>query len=217
MNLSSLYKAIVFEPNIAGTLQIENEIAVFTPNGNLVGGTTYHVTITVEAEDLAGNKMEENYTFEFTTQEPKITTAAPFAFDVLVFWIFFIAILIIVILVLYEFILKKKLKEKSKEESKELEMPEEEEPEDLDFEEGKDDIPPSEVEKGTYEEAEDIEDESYREAEEEDEYEEKTNYEGEREDELEDEKGEETGEGVDGGEDESEDILDDFLKSIEGE
>ncbi len=133
MELNSLYRAIVIEPSIAGSTQMEGDsIVVFTPNGLLVKGTTYNVTVTIEAEDLAGNRMQTNYSWEFTTESEEVTSASPFAYDVLFFWIFFVVILIIVIILLYEFVYRRRMVEYIEDEDMELEMPEEDEPQDMD-------------------------------------------------------------------------------------
>mgnify|MGYP000477524092 CR=1 FL=1 len=55
--------------------------ATFTPEGNLALGTTYTATITSDAQDLAGNAMESDFVWTFTTEQestpPEITTVTP--------------------------------------------------------------------------------------------------------------------------------------------
>jgi parallel beta-helix repeat protein len=111
INISSLFGALVIEPYIPGTIDMQNDILVFTPNGKLTKGTTYNITLLGSAEDLAKNQMGENYTWEFTTEEAKVTTASPFAWDVLFFSLFLVVILLILILLFIEFLRKRKKKE----------------------------------------------------------------------------------------------------------
>jgi hypothetical protein len=145
MALNSLYNAIVIEPFIAGTPTLEGDhIVVFKPNGVLSSGTTYNVTVTSEAEDISGNKMTVDYSWEFTTEKEEVTSASPFSYDVLILWIFLVVILIIVLLVLYEFLYKRRRMEKVEDEYMEHEMSEYEEPQEMedlsDEEEAQDDL-----------------------------------------------------------------------------
>jgi hypothetical protein len=43
-------------------------VATFTPVTALVNGTTYTATITTEVKDLAGNSLQENFSWSFTTE-----------------------------------------------------------------------------------------------------------------------------------------------------
>jgi hypothetical protein len=151
IDINSLNRAFVVEPNIPGSFTIEvNNIVVFTPNVKLTRGTTYNVTITIEAEDLAGNRMPHNYSWEFTTEEAEVSSASPFAYDVLFFWIFLVIILIIALLAFYEFYIRRRRREEEENGDSELEMPDDEEPEEIDFDD--DDMVPLESDEG----AEDI-------------------------------------------------------------
>lgn len=111
MDINSLQGTLIIEPYIAGTVDMQNNILVFTPNGKLAKGTTYNITLLGSAEDLAKNQMGENYSWEFTTEEAKIITTSPFAWDVVFFSLFFIVIVLILVLLLIEFIRKRKKKE----------------------------------------------------------------------------------------------------------
>lgn len=55
--------------NIAGTVSylVANQIASFTPTGNLLPNTTYTNTIVTGVKDQAGNKLATNYVWTFTT------------------------------------------------------------------------------------------------------------------------------------------------------
>ncbi len=57
-----------------GTVTYNNSdmMAIFTPSGNLSCDTLYTVTITTNVKDTAGNKLESNKTWQFTTT-PKCT------------------------------------------------------------------------------------------------------------------------------------------------
>ena len=62
--------------NIAGQVAYSGTTATFTPTTNLDYSATYTATITTGAEDLAGNALEADYTWSFTTGTvsiPKLT------------------------------------------------------------------------------------------------------------------------------------------------
>ena len=54
--------------NIAGTVTYSGTTATFTPTTNLDYGKTYTATITTGAKDSAGNALQTDYTWSFTTQ-----------------------------------------------------------------------------------------------------------------------------------------------------
>ncbi len=52
--------------------------AIFIPPGNLSYSTTYTATITMDVEDMAGNNMQSDYLWDFTTEAaPTTAPAAP--------------------------------------------------------------------------------------------------------------------------------------------
>ena len=53
--------------NIDGKVSYENTTATFTPTTNLVCEKTYTATITTGARDMAGNALEADYSWPFTT------------------------------------------------------------------------------------------------------------------------------------------------------
>ncbi|KKO20531.1 MAG: hypothetical protein BROFUL_00753, partial [Candidatus Brocadia fulgida] len=53
--------------NIGGSVSYRGTTATFTPSANLTPSTVYTATITTGVEDLAGNAMAVDYTWEFTT------------------------------------------------------------------------------------------------------------------------------------------------------
>jgi hypothetical protein len=59
----------------AVALDVANRIATFTPATDLDINTLYTATITVEAEDLAGNPLDSDYVWEFTTGATADVTA----------------------------------------------------------------------------------------------------------------------------------------------
>jgi hypothetical protein len=54
--------------DIAGTVSCNVNIVTFTPTTDLDDDTTYTATITTDSEDLAGNAMQADYVWVFTTQ-----------------------------------------------------------------------------------------------------------------------------------------------------
>jgi hypothetical protein len=54
--------------NIAGTVTYSGTTATFTPTTNLDYNKTYTATITNGTKDSAGNALQTNYTWSFTTQ-----------------------------------------------------------------------------------------------------------------------------------------------------
>ncbi|MEE9150574.1 MAG: Ig-like domain-containing protein, partial [Thermoplasmata archaeon] len=128
MNLSTFYSAFKIEPYVAGTLSWENDTLVFRPNGKLAKNTGYNITILRGAGDLAGNSMIEDYTWYFETESSKPSSATPFPWAVLIFWLFIVIIAVILVLVYYEHIFKrgKKREEEELEEEEFEEEPKEE-------------------------------------------------------------------------------------------
>ncbi|MCF8242667.1 MAG: Ig-like domain-containing protein [Melioribacteraceae bacterium] len=59
---------------IAGTVSYEDSTATYNPTNNLSPNTTYTATITTEASDLTGTRLEENYVWSFTTVVPYTVT-----------------------------------------------------------------------------------------------------------------------------------------------
>ena len=55
------------ETSVSGVVTYSGLTAVFSPLSNLAANTVYTATITNAAEDLAGNKMINNYIWSFTT------------------------------------------------------------------------------------------------------------------------------------------------------
>ncbi len=53
---------------VAGTVTYSDMTATFTPTTDLVYGRIYHVTITNDVEDLAGNPLEDDYRWWFATE-----------------------------------------------------------------------------------------------------------------------------------------------------
>ena len=61
--------------NIAGTVTYSGTTAIFTPTSSLNYNKIYTATITTGAKDLAGNALEADYTWSFTTGSEPDTTA----------------------------------------------------------------------------------------------------------------------------------------------
>jgi hypothetical protein len=62
---------------VYGTVAPDGETAVFTPNHDLLDGTTYTARVNTGAQDLAGNALASDYVWSFTTG----TALAPGAVD----------------------------------------------------------------------------------------------------------------------------------------
>lgn len=65
---------------VIGTINYSGTIASFTPNSNLAYAATYTARITTEAEDLAGNALAVDYTWDFTTAAAPDTTRPTITF-----------------------------------------------------------------------------------------------------------------------------------------
>jgi subtilisin family serine protease len=63
--------------NIAGAVTYSDVTATFTPTADLDYNKTYTVTITTGAKDLAGNAMEADYDWSFTTESATTTGEEP--------------------------------------------------------------------------------------------------------------------------------------------
>jgi membrane-bound inhibitor of C-type lysozyme len=59
----------------------KNETVTFTPSSILTSKTTYTVTITTDAKDILGNRMQDTYMFSFTSEDiepPEISITSPY-------------------------------------------------------------------------------------------------------------------------------------------
>ncbi|MDP2791593.1 MAG: ice-binding family protein [Rectinemataceae bacterium] len=63
---------------VSGVVSLSEDglTAIFNPAANLAGGTGFTATITTGAQDMAGNALESNYVWTFTTGVAPDTTAA---------------------------------------------------------------------------------------------------------------------------------------------
>ena len=67
MNKSSVQNAFSVSPSVTGSFSWNGNKMVFTPDSNLDYDTSYTVTISTSAEDLAENNLETEYNWQFTT------------------------------------------------------------------------------------------------------------------------------------------------------
>jgi len=67
MNTTSAEDAFSITPAVAGLFSWAGDAMTFTPDADLVYDTTYNVTIGTGAEDLAGNNLAEEFSWNFTT------------------------------------------------------------------------------------------------------------------------------------------------------
>jgi len=79
MNETSVIESFSITNNINGEFHWRNNTLIFQPSLNLSYSTTYKVTITTHAEDIWGNHLFENLSWEFATeqksdQESKVPT-----------------------------------------------------------------------------------------------------------------------------------------------
>jgi hypothetical protein len=76
MNQTSVEGAFSISPAVNGSLGWDNDTMTFTPESDLAYVTKYDVTLGTGAEDLAGNNLEADFVWNFTTEE-EADTAAP--------------------------------------------------------------------------------------------------------------------------------------------
>ena len=91
MDKASAKDAFSIDPDVAGSFSWDNNTLIFNPDSNLSYKTTYTVTISDSATDLAGNQLDGdndgtaggNYSFSFTTESipdttpPTVTSTVP--------------------------------------------------------------------------------------------------------------------------------------------
>ncbi|MGC9521770.1 MAG: Ig-like domain-containing protein [Anaerolineae bacterium] len=76
--MENLPDPLTLEPEVAGTGEwLNTSIYVFRPEETLAGGMTYRATISAGLEDIAGNALIEDHTWQFTTAPPKIVWVKP--------------------------------------------------------------------------------------------------------------------------------------------
>ena len=105
MNISSVESAITISPNIQSSYSwnADNTTLTITPNANLFYNTTYNITIGTGAKDIAGNNLENPYSWEFTTlEDPEIIQPPVSEYQ---WWIgiiiFLVAVIVLLALCLY--------------------------------------------------------------------------------------------------------------------
>ena len=68
MNIASLEPSFSIVPYVAGTFQVDSNRLTFSPDaGGLLPGTTYTVTINMNATDLQGDNLQLDFVWRFTT------------------------------------------------------------------------------------------------------------------------------------------------------
>jgi hypothetical protein len=152
MNLSSLYGAFKIGPYMPGTLSLEDDVLIFTPNGKFAINTIYNVTILGTAKDEAGNPMLSEYSWDFETEKTAPSKSSPIAWDLLSFALLAVIITVVLVLIFYQFYLKKR-KQEGEKQGEDLDSKYEETQADLE----EDLLGDEETDKGDYEDAEGLE------------------------------------------------------------
>jgi len=76
--MDTLPHPLRFDPPVDGKGEwLNTSIYLFTPEGELRGGTTYTVTVTAGLEDVTGGVLAEDYTWRFTTIGPDVIEITP--------------------------------------------------------------------------------------------------------------------------------------------
>ena len=117
MDHLSVQSAFSISPNVTGNFTWNGSTMTFTPNSELMPGTTYFVKVEKSARDAHGNALANVYSFSFITKERGSSING----DAIVYLISILAILAIVV-VLFLLIKRKRPEEK------ESPPPEDEEP-----------------------------------------------------------------------------------------
>jgi hypothetical protein len=81
MNKASAEGAFSVSPSVSGSFSWDANKMIFTPDSDLDYETTYTVNISTEAKDLAGNKLESPFTWQFTTLTMGMTLVGEWDFD----------------------------------------------------------------------------------------------------------------------------------------
>ena len=75
INASSFFVLTAGGVSVSGVISYAGRTATFTPNSNLLAGTTYTAVVTSGAKNTVGTPMSKSYTWSFTTRST--TDAAP--------------------------------------------------------------------------------------------------------------------------------------------
>jgi len=68
MNETSVEDAFSIDPSVTGSVSFDGCVMTFTPDADLAYETMYNVSIGTGAEDMAGNNLAEELSWEFTTE-----------------------------------------------------------------------------------------------------------------------------------------------------
>ncbi|MDY6930665.1 MAG: Ig-like domain-containing protein [Halobacteriota archaeon] len=81
MNITSTEDAFGISPSVSGSFGWNGNEMTFDPTSDLSNEQTYIVTIGTSAEDLAGNNLESEYSWNFTTEAAASSLVAEWKFD----------------------------------------------------------------------------------------------------------------------------------------
>lgn len=81
MNTSSTESALSISPSVSGSFSWDENKMIFTPDSDLDYETTYTVTISTEAKDLADNNLEYPFSWQFTTRAPGLDLVGEWHFN----------------------------------------------------------------------------------------------------------------------------------------
>lgn len=114
MSKSTVQDAFSITPTINGDFEWTGNKLIFIPGSYLVHNTTYMVTISGTAKDLANNNLEADHIWSFTTEkkmdgeEPSITDKDDQETNLLLPILILVTIIIIIIVLVYLFLIRKK-------------------------------------------------------------------------------------------------------------
>jgi len=78
MDTIAVESAFSIDPLVTGVFSWADSVLTFTPDSDLDETTLYEVTISTDAEDSAGNSLDEDYIWSFTTGEaPTVISVSP--------------------------------------------------------------------------------------------------------------------------------------------
>jgi hypothetical protein len=117
MNKTSVTEAFNIETNVDGEFHWIGNTLIFQPNGDLEYNTKYTITITTGAKDTNGNFIQDQYSWDFITEQKEADDGAEKELDTILVYSIIILIVIIIVVIFLLVLRKRKQVQEPEDES----------------------------------------------------------------------------------------------------